>query len=176
MMSTSEPTAIYPGTREGNELGLDATRFGPSSLLYQDSIYIIFSNLDIVAPEPRKVLHDLTAQINLRGLIAVIPHSPRAPIDYELLEWGFVLQTDHRNSNNSAYYRGTRGIPLVSAKYKKYATGVDISDDGCGLGFRIIVTTLSHVMSISVDPDRIITETREHGASDECRGRRKWDS
>ena len=84
--------AIHPSSPEATEIGLTPDRFGPGTSLWREGISLWFSHLEILGLHPRKVLHDLVARTNARGLIAVIPQDGET-VDRELLEWGFVLQS-----------------------------------------------------------------------------------
>lgn len=155
MTDTQLMPTIRPGTPEGDRLGLTKPRFGPKTYLYRDGSHIIFANLDIHDPQPRKVLHDLVVRTNDQGYIAVILSHAGDPVDNELLEWGFVLQSFPGSRGRCAYFRGKRGQPVVSARFEKYGASVSLTDEENDLGFLIKASTPERTLSIVVDVDGI---------------------
>lgn len=160
---SSDPTGyvIRPGTPEADGLGLTVDRFGQETYLWRNGNLLWFTHLDIRGLQPRKVLHDLVARVNARGLVAVIPQEAWAAVDREFLEWGFVLQSFACKDGRRvpAYLRGPRGLPLVHAAFEKFGVRVVISDEKTDLGFTIQVTTPGTTLTVTAEPEGIRTET-----------------
>lgn len=145
---TPDPTGyiIRPGSPEAAFLGLTEARFGPETYLWRNGNLLWFTSLDILGLHPRKVLHDLAARANARGLVAVIPQEGET-VDQELLEWGFTLRTlDCKDGRKvPVYLRGPTGIPVVDATFEKFGVRVAVTDEGVDIGFVIRVETYGGV-------------------------------
>lgn len=157
---TPDPTGyvIRPDTPEGEELGLTSDRFGPETYLWRNGNLLWFSHLNPRGLHPRKVLHDLVARTNARGLIAVIPQDGET-VDRELLEWGFVLQSFACKDGRRvpAYLRGPRGLPLVHAEYEKFGVRLVVTDEGNDLGITVRAETPGTAVTMTVTPGSIQT-------------------
>jgi len=152
--------AIHPSSPEATEIGLTLDRFGPGTSLWREGISLWFSHLEILGLHPRKVLHDLVARTNARGLIAVIPQDGET-VDRELLEWGFVLQSFACKDGRRvpAYLRGPRGLPLVHAEYEKFGVRLVVTDEGNDLGITVRAETPGTAVTMTVTPGSIQTES-----------------
>ena len=159
---TPDPTGyiIRPGSPEAADLGLTPDRFGPETYLWRNGNLLWFTHLDILGLQPRKVLHDLVARTNARGLIAVIPQDGET-VDRELLEWGFVLQSFACKDGRRvpAYLRGPRGLPLVHAEYEKFGVRLVVTDEGNDLGITVRAETPGTAVTMTVTPGSIQTES-----------------
>jgi hypothetical protein len=159
---TPDPTGyiIRPGSPEAADLGLTPDRVGPETYLWRNGNLLWFTHLDILGLHPRKVLHDLAARTNARGLVAVIPQEGEA-VDQELLEWGFVLRAfDCKDGRRIlAYLRGPRGLPLVHACYEKFGVRVMITDETDDLGFTVRAEVHGTVVRVDASPEGIQTWT-----------------
>ena len=152
--------AIHPSSPEATEIGLTPDRFGPGTSLWREGISLWFSHLEILGLHPRKVLHDLVARTNARGLIAVIPQDGET-VDRELLEWGFVLRAfDCKDGRRVlAYLRGPRGLPLVHACYEKFGVRVTVTDETDDLGFTVQAEVHGTTVRLDATPEGIQTWT-----------------
>ena len=151
---------IRPGSPEGKDLGLTLDRVCPETYVWRNGNLLWFSHLEIRGLHPRKVLHDLAARTNARGLVAVIPQEGET-VDQELLEWGFVLRAfDCKDGRRTpAYLRGPRGLPPVYACYEKFGVRVTVTDEADDLGFTVRAEAHGTVVRLDATPEGIQTVT-----------------